>query len=392
MTVRIDVAADLYAWAQERSRPHDAERANVHEAKLARNFPRLEDWQSGKGAPTLRQLENFAKATHTPIGFFFLDERPQEKIPIPDFRTIGDAPVKRPTADLLETIYQCQRRQDWYHHYALENHFDRVPFVGSFDTDTSAIEAAASMREELDFSVAKRGWTWSHALTYLRNQAVDKGVLVMVSGVVNNNTHRKLDPSEFRGFALVDRFAPVVFVNGADTKAAQIFTLAHELAHIWLGKTAVSDVDLGTQVRNEHNEIERWCNRVAAEFLVPEELLRTHYQPRAELTAELNRLARYFKSSTLVMLRRIYDLDNLSWSNYRSTYNSELDSAMSSEPKSNSGGNFYNTLLVRVSKPLAQAVATSTLEGTTMYRDACRLLGIMKQKTFRGLCEHLGVG
>ena len=389
MTVRIDVAADLYAWAQERSRPHDAELAIAHEAKLAKNFPRLKDWQSGRGAPTLKQLEKFANDTHTPIGFFFLDEPPQEEIPIPDFRTMGGEPVKRPTADLLDTIYQCQRRQDWYRDYALENHFDRVPLVGSYDTNTSAIEAAASMREELDFSVANRGSTWSNALAYLRNQAVDKGVLVMVNGVVGSNNNRKLDPNEFRGFALVDHFAPVVFVNGADTKAAQIFTLAHELAHIWLGETALSDSDSGPKKRNE---VEQWCNQVAAEFLVPEELLRTHYQPRAELTAELNRLARYFKSSTLVLLRRIHDLGYLSWTDYRSAYNSELDRLSGIETKRKPGGHFYNTLLVRVSKPLAQAVVTSTLEGSTLYRDAFRLLGFKKQKAFHGLCEHLGVG
>ena len=145
------------------------------------------------------------------------------------------------------------------------------------------------MSEALTFSVGQRGSNWSDAFTYLRDQAEEVGILVMVSGVVGSNTHRKLDPQEFRGFALVDPIAPLVFVNGADTKAAQIFTLAHELAHIWLGETGLSDADLGSA---PSIAAERWCNEVAAELLVPIEALRTEFAPAADLTAELNRLAR----------------------------------------------------------------------------------------------------
>jgi Zn-dependent peptidase ImmA (M78 family) len=99
---------------------------------------------------------------------------------------------------------------------------------------------------------------------------------------VGSDTHRKLDPAEFRGFALADQFAPLVFVNGADTKAAQIFTLLHELAHLWLGGTALDDAGISgrpTVAVAVEVEVERWCSRVAAEILLPLPSVQDHVQP-----------------------------------------------------------------------------------------------------------------
>ena len=211
-------------------------------------------------------------------------------------------------------------------------------------------------------------------------------MLVMVNGVVGSNNYRKLDPREFRGFALADTFAPLVFVNGSDTRAAQLFTLAHELAHIWLGGSALSDADLGIRTADP---VEAWCSQVAAEILVPMRLLRSEFEPNAERTAELQRLARKFKSSTLVVLRRIHEAGYLSWDEYRRSYLDECERAM--ESRRGGGGDFYNTQPVRVSRIFAQAVITSTLEGHTSYTDAFQMLGFKKTSTFYELADRLGV-
>src|SRR5581483_3091359 len=233
---RVEVKPALLAWARERSR--------VEPDELERKFPKLREWESGDRAPTLKQLESFANATKTPVGYLLLQEPPEEPLPIPDYRTMRAEGVERPSPDLLDTIFQCQQRQEWYRDYVRASTDEPLPFVGSLTMNAAADEAAHAMREALSFGVAERGPTWSGALRLLIDEAEDAGVLVMVNGIVGSNTHRKLDPDEFRGFALVDQLAPVVFVNGADTKAAQIFTLAHELAHIWLGVSALSDADL----------------------------------------------------------------------------------------------------------------------------------------------------
>ena len=380
VAVRVDVAAPLYAWA--------AERSGLDLDVLAHKFPKLEQWESGEHSPTLKQLEAFARATRTPVGYFFLPAPPDDEVPIPDLRTVGDTGVRRPSPDLLDTIYQCQQRQDWYRDYANGIGLDPVPHVGSLSTATPVAEAASAVTEAMSFSVEQRGSNWSEAFGYLRDQAEDSGVLVMVSGVVGSNTHRRLDPAEFRGFALTDPLAPVVFVNGADTKAAQIFTLAHELAHIWLGESALSDADLGVQATDD---IERWCNGVAAEVLVPLETLGSDFDARADLTDELDRLARRFKSSTLVVLRRIHEAGYLPWDAYRRAYSTEFSRVMELIGAGGDGGDFHNTQPVRVSKRFARSVIVSALEGQTLYADAFQMLGLKKLATFNGMAERLEV-
>jgi Zn-dependent peptidase ImmA (M78 family)/transcriptional regulator with XRE-family HTH domain len=383
MTVRVPVRPALLAWATKRSR--------IAQDELASRFPDLRAWETGEKQPTLKQLEKFATATHTPIGYLFLPEPPEEHLPVPDFRTMGDVEVGEASPDLLDTVYQCQQRQEWYRDYARVRREGLVPFVGSLTTGTDIVDAARAMHGVLSYASEVRGPTWATALRRLIEAAERRGILVMVSGIVGSNTHRKLDPEEFRGFALVDDLAPLVFVNGADTKAAQIFTLTHELAHIWLGQSAVSDPDVGA---SPANAIEQWCNRVAAEFLVPLDALVDVDADEPDLTGELERMARNFKVSTLVVLRRIFDAGLLSEGRYRSAYARERDrvlALMDERPAGSDGGDFYNTQPVRVSKRFARAIIESTREGQTLYSDAYQMLGFKKHATFEELATRLGV-
>lgn len=382
MSVRAQVRPELLIWARERS--------GLPEQALRLRFPKLEEWETGARSPTLKQLEGFASATHTPVGFLFLQEPPDEPVPIPDFRVMGDESIGRPSADLLDTIFQCQQRQEWYRDFAQLNGEAPVAFVGSIGAAAPVADAAASMRKTFDFGVEARGSSWTEALRRLIDKAEDAGVLVMVSGVVGNNTHRKLDPREFRGFALVDQFAPLVFVNGADTKAAQIFTLAHELAHIWRGQSALSDADL---TKRPAIELEQWCNQVASEFLAPIGVLAEDFSPDGDLTDELERLARRFKVSTLVVLRRVHDAGYLSWDAYRAAYRAELERILEilEARGATSGGDFYNTQPLRVSRRFARAVIESTVEGQTLQRDAFQMLGFKKVSTFYELAHRIGV-
>ncbi len=367
-----------------------AQRARLAEDVLSARFKKWPLWLTGEAQPTLKQLEDFARLTHTAIGYFFLPQPPLLTLPVPDFRTLRDEALRAPSSDLLDTLYLCQQRQDWYRDHARMHGLPALPFVGSASAQEPPETVAQRMCETLGWSrqARRRLPTWTDALRQLIAKAEDVGVLVMVSSVVGANSHRKLDVAEFRGFALADDLARLVFLNGADSKAAQMFTLAHELAHVWLGESGVSDTQAG-QVPEQHTE--RWCNQVAAELLMPLQELRAAHQRNAPIPVEIQRLAREFKVSTLVALRRLFDAGFINQAALWQHYREEQERLRTLKESSSSGGDFYRSLGARVSKRFARAIVSSTLEGLTSFPDAFRMLGVRKTTTFFETARELGV-
>jgi Zn-dependent peptidase ImmA (M78 family) len=378
----ITVNPELLIWARER--------AGLEAFALAKRFPKLSQWEAGESLPTLRQLEDFARAVHAPIGYLFLPRPIEERMPIPDFRTVADRRVTRPSPNLLDILYLCQQRQDWYRDHARMISLPALEFIGSVVTANAPEAVAEVMREKLRLSLEARQQlsTWSDALRQLMAKAEDAGILVMASSIVGSNSRRKLDVEEFRGFALADNLAPLIFLNAADSKAAQMFTLAHELAHLWLGESGVSDPEAG---RLPAQATERWCNAVAAELLMPLRATREAYRPDAPLPEEIQRLARQFKVSALVALRRLFDAGFISeaalWQNYRD----EVARIRALDGRGSGGGDFYRTLGARTGKRFARALLVSALEGQTLFQDAFRMLGIKKNATFYQAARELEV-
>jgi Zn-dependent peptidase ImmA (M78 family) len=378
--VRTNVAPTLLEWARER--------AELSATAVHARFPKYERWLQKDEQPTLRQLEDFARFARVPFGFLFMAEPPKETLPIPDFRTIRSEKLRRPSPDLLETIYACQDRQEWFREVALADGAPRLDFVGSARVGEGVVATAESMRQRLSFSIEERAaiTSWSEALTRFCERCEASGILVMRSGIVGSQTNRKLDPDEFRGFALADDVAPLVFVNSADSTAAQMFTLAHELAHIWAASSAVSD----TRPSDHPTErVEKRCNAVAAEFLAPLRSVKQMHLPGEPLPDALRRMKAHFKVSSLVILRRLLDAGLLTREHFKRAYDSELEQAKRS--KKSSGGDYYVTTTARVGTRFARSLVASTLEGLTLRRDALRMLGAKRMETIEKLGRHLGL-
>ncbi len=364
---RVEIKPKMFEWARKRS--------SLSIEVMEKKFPKYPLWEQGKEFPTLRQLESLARKTLTPLGYFFLPEPPEDRLPIPDFRTVSDVSFNRPSPNLLETVQMMQRRQNWMIDYLIEEGCEKLHFVGSCTLSGNPKRVACDIRNVLRLSP---GWageqrTWEDALRALRDAIDDAGIMIVINGVVGNSTNRKLDTEEFRGFVLVDDYAPLIFVNGTDAKGAQMFTMAHELAHLWLGKTGVFNFNA---LLPSDNSVEKFCNRVAAEFLIPAEEVRDSW-PAAEISDEpFQTLARQFKVSPIVAARRVLDLHLISEAAFFSFYNKYQEDERRRKISKKSGGDFYLTQNNRIGVHFGLSVLRAAKEGHLAYRDACQLTGL----------------
>ncbi len=367
---QITLKPEVLRWARER--------ADYKPADLARKVGvasrQVEEWES-TGRISLAQLEKLSDKTHTPRGFLYLAEPPREmdRLPIPDFRGGTSQLMRRPSVDLLETVRTMQGRQAWMREELVHDGVDEVSVVGDFSLNQRHDEVADAIRMHLGL---EREWalrmsTWEGALRHLRDRIEDARILVVFNGTVGNNSHRKLDREEFQGFALVDNYAPMIFVNSADYKPAHMFTLGDELAHIFIGATGVSRFE---KLQQTENQTEVFCNRVAAEFLVPEDSLKKYMKTTSDTSELCSSVARYFKVGTVVAARRLLDLNLIDPKTLFDLYN---DLKMGDvDFKSRSGGNFWKTQRTRIGRPFGVAVARAVAEGRLFYRDAYRLTGL----------------
>lgn len=379
---RVAVATGVLQWALER--------AGRSETGLEKKFPKIRQWLSGETQPTLRQLEDLAKATWTPLGFLFLEKPPEERLPVQHFRTLSDESPGRPSPNLLETVQIMQRRQSWMREFLAEEGQEKLQCVKSAQLAEQPTSIAQRMRQTLGFS---EGWaekqsTWTDALRVLREAIETAGILVVVNGIVGNNTHRKLDPDEFRGFVLVDEYAPLMFVNGADGKAAQMFTVAHELAHVFLGSSAAFDL---REMLPANDPIEKACDRIAAEFLVPEHELRRAWESVKDNPERFDVIARQFKVSVLVAARRALDLTLVNKDKFLEFYRDYQSGERRRSPRKRKGGDIIRAQNLRVGRRFASVVVRAAREGKLLYSEAYQLTGLYG-KTFDKYAASLDKG
>lgn len=376
------INGDILAWARRRSGLSVDTLMNKVHAK----YP---EWEQGTALPTFKQAQNIASKLSIPFGFLYLNEPPVLEQTTTDLRTLRDYDHDEYSVDLQDVLTDATRKQDWYIDFLKDDDAEPLPFVGKYDLQSPVEEVALDIAITLNFTLDDRsGRTPEEFLKNLTSKAEDCGIIVLKNGKVGYNTRRKLDVNEFRGFALPHPLAPLVFINGADYVPAQVFTLMHELAHIWINQDGVSN---GGVISSGHNQVEKKCNEIAAEVLVPAETLTDLWlEDDYPLDEKATRLSKYFKTSKIVIARRAADLDFLTREELSSYYRLLSTRWNRKKASSSGGGSFYASFPNVNSKIVTDAVCRSIYSGKILMTNGARLLGTTP-KTLDSIAKIRGI-
>lgn len=376
-----NINSDMLTWARTRS----GYSLSAFASKCAISEERLVQWESGTHTMTFNQAMHFAEKAHIPFGYLFLATPPVEMLPIPDLRTPGSHPVHQPSAELLDLVKLMLQRQEWYREYLRQQLVEQNPWVGRLSMHSNIDIIVEDIRQALQVGLyPERG----NSDAYYRDLIVRielLGILVMRQANLGHFT-RLLQVEEFRGFAITDEYAPVIFVNHADAPGARLFTLIHELCHIWIGHSGISDGDART-TRQE----EMLCNAVAAEFLVPKEEFIQLWQPTPEHWQDnLAPLERHFRVSRWVLARRALTLQFIGYDDY-ARYIAGLKAEWQKREKSDGGPNYYRTKKAQISLPFSRAVVGQAMSGQILLREASSLLDGIKPANIPVFAKELGL-
>jgi Zn-dependent peptidase ImmA (M78 family)/DNA-binding XRE family transcriptional regulator len=376
------ISAPVVKWARER--------AGLSHEELAVQLSNVDAsqvhaWEQGTSLPTFSQAEKLAERLRLPFAVLFLDEPPKIALPIPDLRTVAQAVKEKPSLEFFDVVTDALLRQRWYREYQEDHGATPLSFVASFGPNASVFDVAEDMARHLriDEDLRIECTTWQQFFVAFVQRAESLGVLVMRSGVVRHNPTRTLEVEEFRGFAISDELAPLAFINSRDARAAQIFTLAHELAHIWIGASGISNpAPKKKRPTNEApHEIERFCNQVAAQVLIPAAGLAKIWSEQKSVPENIRRIATHHRVSAMVALRRAYDLEKISYQLFSRLIDEEYKKFEKVKKEDDeSGGNFWASFAARNSPTFVKAIVGSLRQDKITYRDAANLLGL-KVKT-----------
>lgn len=374
MRTEIDIKANILTWA--------IARAGYDLQEFTTKVPNVQKWLKGEKKPTVKQLEDFSKKVYLPFGYLFLPEPPKERLPIPFFRT-NKPQVTNVSINVYDTILLMQQRQDWLRDYLSDNEFKKLSFVSKYKNiqDVSSIVIDIRKTLGLQENWASEYDTWEDALNNLTQKIEETGIIMVFNGIVENNTHRPIQVEECRGFVLVDEMAPFMFINNADGKAAQMFTIVHELAHLWTGHSAGFDF---RKLQPANDPIELLCDKVAAEFLVPEIFFNKVWKENPSIKYA----AQYFKVSEIVIARRALDTGKTTRKEFFDFYEEYINREFKKKENQSSGGNFYATTRKRLSMTFAAHVNNAVKAGKLLYRDAYKLTSLKGDTYHNFFTQH----
>lgn len=383
--INIDVSPEILRWVLKQTK----------EEKLSNKLmDNISQWLNGTKKPTFNQIEALSRKVNIPLGYFFLQTPPIEQLKLLEYRTVDSIELRNPSRELIDTMNEMENVQNWMKDYRKDLGYDTLPFVGSVKIVENTKSIAKKIRRDLGLDVHwyEKQSNKRTAFNYIRGLMEKCGILIMLNGVVGKNTHRALDVNEFRAFAMVDEWVPLIFINATDSQGAKLFSLMHEAAHIWIGEDDLYNDRFGKA--DDVCETEIICNAIAGELLVPEEIFLDKWDEKIKTTTDIMdfifELANFFHCGESVIARKALDNRRISSSIYDKIIQDSIRNYNESRKnRKNSGGNYYNTMEARLDGSFVRAVCESINMGRISYAEAYRLTNTSR-KTFANIVQGFG--
>lgn len=380
------VNPDILRWARETAgfAAEDAVRVlNLNDARGVSAFERLAALESGENEPTRPLLLRMAKQYRRPLLTFYMSAPPRKGNRGQDFRTLPDSCSASEEALLDALIRDIQARQSMVRAIIEdEEEVEPLPFIGSAQVSDGVPAILASIREVVQLGVDDfcAQSTPSEAFALLRDKVEKAGIFVMLIGNLGSH-HTAIDLDVFRGFALADEIAPFVIINDQDAHSAWSFTLVHELVHLWLGQTGVSGL-------RAEKAIEKFCNDVASEFLLPSQEIRgLHVDETADIRNALRLISDFAAERNLSSSLVVYKLfqNNLishdTWEHLSRVYrriwiDKRIEDRNKSKGRERRGPNYFVVRRHRVGRTLINFIGRMMASGAVTTTKAGKILGV----------------
>lgn len=376
------ITPNVLKWARESARMTE----EIAAAKVSVPVERLKEWEAGISLPTIRQAQTLAKAYKRPFALFFLPEVPRDFQPLQDFRKPGS---KSLTTSSIFIIREIQQQQAWISDLHAENEDDKLPFVGRFSIKDNPQEVAKDILTTL--KLTPTFYKTDNPIREWIDAAETAGIFVSRTSFIHSKL--KLDSEELQGFAIADPYAPFIFINSDDWNAPQLFTLVHELAHIWIAETGISN-EVQPEVKNKDkfHPVELFCNEVAANALMPSAVIQNIDTSAFQNSTEVFRIAKQLGVSSFALLVRALNLSLITLPvyqklkkqadiDYAEYLKKEADRKSKLKDKEKKGGpNYFLLQLNRNSRLFTQSVLDAFRGGLIEPTLASNLLNVQVNK------------
>lgn len=368
MSTRVKISPKTLVWATERS--------GLNIDSLFDIYPKALDWIREESEPTVKQLESFAKKIHVPFGYLFLNKFPVEILPITFYRSNGKI-IENPPLVIKDLVNQIKTKQEWLRDYLFENDYDKLEFIGILKEfgKIDPLEAAEIIRASLKFNK-----TWyeetkkEKSFRYWIDKIEKNRIFVISTGYVGHNK-RTVDVDVCKGITLVDDFCPFIYINTNNLGGGRIFTLIHELIHVFVGHSIGISYN---PIHPSSEPLEKFCDAVASEILVPNLFFKVSWNSTSgSFLEKFSIIASQYHVSKLVIAKKALDCNFIQESDFWEFYNYYTNIPYKKSP----GGDFWNSKPYEVSRKFYSFVDIALKQGKILHSKAYKLTN-MKANTY----------